>query len=65
MKPRSAQFESRKTFKYATEAELEKARTIDVNRGPLPIYKVHWKPKSQFSAIKASIPLILQEKRRF
>ena len=46
MKPRSAQFESRKTFKYATEAELEKARTIDVNRGPLPMYKVHWKPKS-------------------
>ena len=40
MTPRSAQFESRKTFKYATEAELEKAGTIDVNRGPLPIYKV-------------------------
>ena len=31
--PRSGQFKSRKTFKYASKTEPEKAKIADVNRG--------------------------------
>ena len=57
---RSAQFEYKKTFKYAYEVGLEKARTVDVSRG-----RGCWKLMGQNSTLNASRALILPCKRRF
>ena len=59
--PKLAQFESGKTFKYVSEVEPKKDKLLMSTRGGRRPYEVRRKPKGQFSTIKASKPLILQQ----
>ena len=60
---KSVQSESRKTFKYMSEAGLGKSWLCWCHQGGRRPYKVRRKPKGQFPNINTPKPLILQPKK--